>query len=497
MRRLALLLAVLALSLPAAASVPSEEGAPLLLGGREILTFEAPDPDGVAPLERTVLAQERLYRALSDARIGPDDVRARKRGSRYSVLAGDLLLFEIGPADAKAEGLPLEALTERWTGLLKLHFGQVKQRDFALRLLMKYLLALTYPLLLVAALLILVRVRRSGLLWIHLIDENRPSPFALGRFELISVRGVKLFLRGAFAAAVWLAGLAALYAFLLSTFYYFPATRGYATRMSATFADIASTVLGVLLGHFIRFVLICLVFGGCYAAVRALDRLFDEVAAGRVRLQPYVTVENADTVEFLVKGLTLLTAAVVIVLILPAQQGQVVKGLLILIGLAGALASVPVLRNAFAGFVLAFLNTHRRGALLRLEGREVSILRRGLLFTLIRFPDGHSCTVPNETILNSPVFRGRPEDLVLWAGRLTLADKTRLSDLQQDLENWVREWGEHSQVSLIDVRGGEAEFELLVPYLQASSEVFLSVAVDGLKDLLEKHGCRLVDLRPR
>ncbi|HUT85864.1 MAG TPA: hypothetical protein VMW66_03385, partial [Elusimicrobiales bacterium] len=130
---------------------------------------------------------------------------------------------------------------------------------------------------------------------------------------------------------------------------------------------------------------------------------------------------------------------------------------------------------------------------LTIGGQESVILRTGVFFTSLRFPRGEIRLIPNWQILTAQVRVVPSGDIVTWKGQFKVSAKVPLSNIQGDLEEWVAKWG-NAQAKIISVNDGLVDFEMTIPFIESSSEVFVSAAYDDLHKLFAKKNVEVTKL---
>lgn len=485
------LIAAAALSLcpgPAAA-----ENGEIRVGESRVLTLKADAPGGLSPEDRALIANRRIELALEDPAIGPENIRWEAVSGGAAVLAGGSILIQVWPADAQADQSTANLLAEHWADLLRTQFKEAKLRRYSMRLLLRHLWGLIYPVFFLLGLLGVRRLARTGQALVHGINEEAPSPLRFGTFELVSMNAVKLGLRYAvsFSAAVLSLGIG--YAFLLAVFLHFPFSRRLAEWISSAVFAATWSLGAALLGQLDWFLPVGVVFFGTYLVIGLLDRFFDHAARRQLPFPSYITADNLDTTENLAKGLVYLAAMLVVVSLLPGRGGSVATGALALFGLALALASVSTLRHLLAGLLLTFMPSRRRGSRLELDGRDATVMRRGLLMTGVLFEEGERRLVPNERILESPVLSDASGGVERWEAAVTLGPGADLKSLEAALGAWAAERGAGWRARLQSVEGERLRLALQVPRQPDTTNPLASLH-EPLNELLKAQHARLAAL---
>jgi|GEM_PF-3242625 len=492
-----ILFILLFMGLVGTSSFADEEAGTVILRRKVLFSLKSPDPRGLSATERALITSERLGKVFLNPFIGPEQIFSKQNGDHFVVMASSVIVLRVWAGDAAQENMTIEDLAKMQAETIRKELADGKPGYFTLRLLTRYFLGLLYPLLLISVLMALRRIRRAGSAWILRLKEDRPSFLRLGTFEIVSMRGFKLLLHAIFTLISWSLILVVCYGFLLAVFYYFPGTRNLATRLMSIAYDAFAKIGEIAFGHLIRLLVVGGVLAATYALIQTIDKWFDEVAHGNKSLHPYITLENADTIEFLAKGAVVFAAVFLIVLLLPSEGGRIGIGVLVLIGLSLSLAAVPILQNVIIGFMLAFMPHHRRGSHLLLNGHEVTVLRRGIMYTFLQTSDRTRWLVPNREIANATVLFGQAQDHMSWRGEAKILNGVSLKEFHSSIEEWAKERGDKGFVRILETREEVVVFTLHLPQSSFSPTGMLVDVHDSLRQWLDHIGIRLLSVTPK
>jgi hypothetical protein len=190
----------------------------------------------------------------------------------------------------------------------------------------------------------------------------------------------------------------------------FPATRRWAAGLLEPFAAASSEI-----GQWVPVLGVILICGILLRVVLALvGRLFDQVRAGRVRVEPFLSPESAGPTEFATRAAAVVGALLFIGWIVPGEPGLVLQVVMAIAALALGAGAWDACANLVAGFVSLYGRPVHRGRAVRI-GSVAGILReKGLLYLRIETPTGRTLRVPNRRLLCDPIEDLTvPERLVL------------------------------------------------------------------------------------
>lgn len=479
----AALAAFLALGALTGVSAQASRPATIRIGAVDIFEMTQGTTRYISVEEHAEMVNTRIDSLLRDNVTGPDEIRLLEDNGVFLIMAGTMTIATLSPDTTGLDPNATRARAQDITETLRREFGEIKKRDISVSLLTKFFVSFVYPLLLVA-LVVGLRLLYRGLLHsIYRIEDG----LKLGQFVFISPQRLRSTLKVALITGISAVLLAAIYVFLAVTFYYFPVTRSYALGMYRLLNNVWHILTHSLMMIAWRLFAAALITAAALALVNTIDRLFDEIEEGRIHPTSFIKVEHIDIFEYLAKAIVVLFGIVLIVLLLPGRGSNVGMVVLAFLGLSLALGFVPVLKNAAAGFLIAFSKTHHKGVVIIVDGHEAAIMRTGVFFTSLRFSNGEIHQLPNGDIFKSHTRLTPTGDIVTWTGRVHLPHGCPVSELQETLEEWAAGWSAKAMVRIVSINNGLVSFEIKMPYLQSSSEVFLPAAFDGLREtLLEK-----------
>jgi small-conductance mechanosensitive channel len=134
------------------------------------------------------------------------------------------------------------------------------------------------------------------------------------------------------------------------------------------------------------------------------------------------------------------TLYVLLGLVVAANLGINLSSLLFggaIIGIVIAAAAQASLGNFFAGLVLLMARPYRIGAPVRIHALSVdyegTIVDQNALYLTMRLADGEILRLPNQAVITSPIFTGRPPIQATMS--LVLPAQAQLEQLRRRIEN--------------------------------------------------------------
>jgi len=395
----ALALAALACGTVALAAVPHptpRSGAPVRIGARIVFTVHAGDGDTL-PSARAQRAIDAIGAALNDPACSPESIAVEYDLDLPVIVACDRRVLAVGPLDVEREGESPDDVAFGWATALRAAFATEKQVAYSSHLLRRAILGLVLPLafLGVGALLHLGsrRVRQ------RLHAPPTDAGLRIGRLRVLASRAERVGTAQAVRVVTWIGYVALVYVFAAVLFRQFPATARWAARMVGPLA-VASSELGqwvpvlglvVLSGIVLRVVL------------ALLGRLFEQVRAGQVRIEPFLSPERAGPTEFVARTAAVVATLLFVGWIVPGELGLVLEGAVAIAALGLAAGAWDTCANLVAGFVSLYGRPLRRGQHVRIGAVAGVLCEKSLLHLRVESATGCTVLIPNRRLLGETI----------------------------------------------------------------------------------------------
>jgi small-conductance mechanosensitive channel len=424
MKRLILLITVLALLWPAAAvpadapaskAQPAEKGsiadpsvkpATLKVDNRAIFKFRGPLL-GYTPKQRVEAAELRIKAVIQRGAWGTVTKRAFSEGLLIQI--GDQWMFAVTPGDIDPlAGETVEEASDRAVRNLTIALGEIEESRRAETFLRGagYTVAAT-----VILLLVLAGIRRSRR-WLgtHLVERVGPrlKAFAIGGFTQ-HIEGIILFLKGLVGFTAWALSLFSLYLWLDFSFMQFPYTRPWGEQlhdhMTAGFKAFVFAIVDFIPG----LVIVAIIFFITRFLARLARLFFDAVESGRVRV-PGLYAETAQPTRRIVTVILWLFAIVMMYPYLPGSDSDAFKGVSVFVGLLLSIGSAGTVNQAVSGLMLMYSRALRVGDFVQIGETVGTVVTLGMFSTRIRTPWGEIVSLPNAVIVGTTTKNFSRED---------------------------------------------------------------------------------------
>jgi hypothetical protein len=445
----------------AAGGAPVEAPGAVTLGERTL--FVLAEAQGVLdPAARARVARSRLDDALLDPTCGPEGVDVLEEPAAATIVLCARHVVVVTEADATREGGTPAEVAWRWASGLREAFGAEKQALLGGRLLRRALLAVLIPLAFLGSLaLARLLMRRIAA---RLLRVEGRGALRIGPLPVLSSSVARRALAQGLSVLRWTLYLVVIYVFVIVFLEQFPGTRRWGAELLEPVTELAARTGRTLVSLVPRLVLALVVLILARGVLASLGRLFAQVRAGRVRIEPLLTVESAGPAELTARVLVVAVALLLLALLVPGEPGRVVLFAFGLAALGLVLAGRDALANVLGGLVTLYMRPFRTGQRVRTAGVEGVVRAKGFLHVSVETDDGRTVLLPNGWVLTQPV------EVVGDGGAIHLevvvdspGGPETAAALFRDAAAEIGCPSEGGRVALTGLRDGSAVFELQWP----------------------------------
>ena len=367
------------------------KGAPVRIHDKTI--FEIAVPRGkLSAAERAAEATKVIEHLTEEGDEG--DVRVEEEGGVAFIYGGKGLIVTLGPEDAAAAGNATAAIQANLVAAdIRAAVRAERQRSAIATT------VFAFSLLVFSGLIAFLLVRKVGELveklrsWLDANPGKLPALKVQG-IEVVQPAAVRGGLAVAISAAVLVARIGILYAWLLIALSLFDATRGYSERLTGFVLKPVSEMTGRVASA-----LPLLVIAGCTAlavgvSLRFVRLFFGSMARGETTVG-WMPRDLAEPTSILVRGGIIVTTLVVAApLITGSDDGTLSRaGVVALVSIG--LAATPVAACAAAGVAVVFGRRLRVGDVAGVGGREGRVRALTMLEVLLEDDLGSTVRVPH------------------------------------------------------------------------------------------------------
>jgi small-conductance mechanosensitive channel len=395
MRRLARLLALLALTLPAAlapiaaaAQEVHRQRAPVVIANRTIIELRGPIA-GYSAEERATSSIARIEAALdadpnAEVSYGETEEGTRVRvGGRHAFI---VTRIDIDPQAGETTQIVAREVVRRLEQAIAERREQRSLRYMATAAGLAAAATLLYGLLL----WLVYRAARWAGTRVAAAAEERARRLNLGGVSRLASRAV--------AVLAWLLAIAFTTAWLAFVLERFPYTRAWGERLELNLFGLAKQVLLAIVGAVPGLLVVAIIFVLTKAAIGLGRAFFDRVERGQFEVR-WLSADTVGPTRRIVTFIAWVFALAMAYPYLPGANTDAFRGLSVLLGLMVSLGGASVIGQAFSGLILMYSRVFRRGDYVRIGDNEGTVTELGMFATRLRTGLGEEITLSNSTVM--------------------------------------------------------------------------------------------------
>ena len=398
MRRLALLLALWAVTPCITAAQEAPDSATLLVFNHRVITFGG-GLGASSARERAEPALRRIQMLTPGDEAPTVGVRSARDGVLVTLNDRPVFTVTLAETDTLAGETPAQAGTAAADRLRVAIAAGIEQSNW-ISIVRGAVLAIAATALFLLLLRLLRALRRR--LTARMLRAGRAAlpAISLGGVKLLERHRVMSVLQRAADVVFWGAGLFIAYLWLTFVLTQFPYSRPWGEALGhyllTTLATLAMGALHAIPGLFT--VLLIIVF--TRFLTRLITTFFQAVEQEHVSLA-WLHRDTLQPTRRIVIALLWLFAIAVAYPYLPGSDNDVFKGVSIFAGLLVTLGSTSVVSQAMSGLVLMYSRALKAGEYVRINEIEGTVHDVGILATKVKTPKNELVTIPNAVVVGS------------------------------------------------------------------------------------------------
>jgi small-conductance mechanosensitive channel len=352
-----------------------------------------------------------LRKLASDSSFNPDQLVVEERPPYWMVSlrradGSTLPRLAVDSRAAAQTGLSQQALAELYRDKLRAAIRQYRERHqpevwlrgaaLALLLLILYVLWIRWQRQLHGRLLRRIQSRNKG--------------WQLGPSQLLDVDQLRFGLHLGLETVHWTLLLLVSYLLVPLLLSQFPPTQILAAGLRSQMRSLVVAIGMALFNALPSLSVMALILGITALAVRLSNAWFGALALGRIRVPGFFPEWGRPTGRICAVLITLI-GLVICYPYIPGSNSKAFQGAGLFVGLLAALGSSAVATNVISGVMLIYTRAFNDGDRVEINGMLGVVQERSLLVTRIRTPRNELVSLPNATVISSPIvnysFPGR------------------------------------------------------------------------------------------
>lgn len=377
------------------------DGYPVALEGKTLFQVREGVPGLVSAQERAQIINQRLSQAANDPAISLDDFRVEKEDKESLVKAGDVVLFTIREADARALDQPQTVLADRAVTLLQTAVQEYREARSFRRMMEGLVFAVLSTIALILGLRGILFVTTRLLVRVRAARQANALGLRFRDYDLLGSDATSYLLSGIIRLCRLILILGALglyFPFFLSQF---PATRTFGQNLLGNIAGQFQFVIDAFVGYLPNLITLGMIVFVTNYLIEFAKLVVSEL--GREDAYTWFYPEWVQPTSRLVEVGIIVIGFVIGAPYLPGFGTPAFQGVSFFLGALFTLSSSSAVANAIAGVILIYTRAFRVGDVIRIGEVTGKVIDKSLFVTRIsRFPQ-EVVVMPNTAVLNGNV----------------------------------------------------------------------------------------------
>ncbi|MDH3734642.1 MAG: mechanosensitive ion channel family protein [Gemmatimonadota bacterium] len=192
------------------------------------------------------------------------------------------------------------------------------------------------------------------------------------------------------------------YVALQLIFLSFPVTRGVGSSLLGSLADAVRSIGAGIIDFLPNIVFLAVLYFVATRTVKLVQLVFRGISIGRIKIKGFDAEWSRPTFK-IIRFLIWVFFVIVAFPYLPGSESPAFRGVSIFLGVLFSLGSTGAAANFVSGIMLTYTRAFRISDRVRIGGVEGAVIDRTLFVTRVRTPKKVIVTVPNSTVMTSPV----------------------------------------------------------------------------------------------
>lgn len=378
----------------------AQNAAPVILGDQTLFAISW-GYGAATPQARAAVISDRLRKVAANPLV-PGTVTVKKAELSVDLFAGDSLLVSVFDGDARAAGLPSEALARQWAGAIENGIARYRAQHSVRNILIRWAAAIAtivgFVFLFVAAHKLLRRVQALVALRVagklgrteHRLIRLLPNDAITGIVERL------------FGLARVILTIVLLYAGLQLLLLIFPRTRAQAFQILDNLMKSVASFGATVWQDIPAILFIALIAYVTYYLLKLVRYVFQKIGEGEFTIEGFRPAWSGTTSR-LVSIFVVLLAVLIAYPYIPGSDSPAFKGLSIFVGVLVSLGSSGLVGNMLSGIMLTYMDAFEKGDYVTIGNVTGHIAGTSVLTTRVQTRTNRIVSVPNAVVLSGQV----------------------------------------------------------------------------------------------
>jgi small-conductance mechanosensitive channel len=394
--------------------VEKQATAPVILDGKEL--FSVQNIKTVSAEERAKAIGGRIKKIAEDFTVQSDSITSADSDISTDVVAGEHIILSVTDRDALAEGKTRQDLAADYARIIGA--AVVKYRvDYSRKSIYSgalYGVIATLAFVLILGLLVKLFRKLNNL--INTRYKDRIHAIHIGSAELVQTQRVIALINGSLSVFRFVTVVIIVFTYVNFLLSFFPWTRPFANQLLGYVLLPLKTIGQSLISEIPNLIFIAVLVLITRYILKFMHIFFKQIEQESLSLQGFYPEWARPTSQLLTFAVIVFMAVVAFPYI-PGSESPAFKGISIFIGVLFSLGSQSVVSNTVAGVVMTYRRAFKVGDRIQVGEviGDVTEIRHQVTF--IRTIKNEKISMPNSTLLNSPItnysYLAREQGLIL------------------------------------------------------------------------------------
>jgi small-conductance mechanosensitive channel len=351
-----------------------------------------------SPSIRAERAKNNIINIYKNELFAPDSLVIIDNISTMDLMYGDLVVISVSKFDACWNYLNKENLAKLYSEKIKDAIRLEKGKNWAVKLSLKFGLALVIIILTLIVLSVLNHLFGKSKKWILKNKSRYFNGITYNNYQLITPG---IMLRIVFTLNLiikWLVFITIFYFTLPAMFFIFPFTKGWATLLIDWIWSPLVGIAHASVNYLPNLITICIILLITRYVIQILRYFTNEIKSEKLQI-PGFFPEWAMPTFNIIRFILYVFMFIMLFPYLPLSESPVFKGVSVFVGVLLSLGSSNIIANIISGLVITYMRPFKIGDRVRIGTIEGDVIEKSMLVTRILTIKNEEITVPNSSIL--------------------------------------------------------------------------------------------------